>query len=55
MWHARGKSFHLDYWFISENLLNDLTSYKIQSGLHSDYSILKIEIGNNNLSRGKGF
>ncbi len=23
-WHARGKSSHLDYWFISENLINDL-------------------------------
>ncbi len=54
-WHARGKSTGLDHWFISENLLNDITSYKIQPGLHSDHSILKIEIGNNNLSRGKGF
>ncbi len=54
-WHARGKSSCLDYWFISENLLNDLISYKIQPGLHSDHSILIIEIGNDNPSRGKGF
>ncbi len=53
--HARGKSSRLDYWFISENLLNDLLSYKIQPGLHSDHSTLIFEIGNNNLSRGKGF
>ncbi len=53
--HARGKSSHLDYWFISEHILNDLTSYKIECGLHSDHSILKIQIGSNNLARGRGF
>ncbi len=37
---------------MSENLLNNLLSYKIQP---SDDSTQIIEIGNNNLSRGKGF
>ncbi len=54
-WHARGKSSRLDYRFISEHILNDLTSYKIEPGLHSDHSILKIQIGSNNLARGRGF
>ena len=53
-WHARGKSSHLDYWFISEHLLNELKSYNISPGLHSDHSILKIELGISNHTRGKG-
>ncbi len=55
IWHARGKSSQLDYWFISEHILNDLTSYKIEPGLHSDHSILKIQIDSNSLVRGRGF
>jgi hypothetical protein len=54
-WHSRGKSSRLDYWFISENLLNELIDYKILPGLHSDHSILKITIGNNIINRGRGF
>jgi exonuclease III len=53
-WHARGKSSRLDYWFISEHLLNELESYQIIPGLHSDHSILKVEIGNDIPNRGKG-
>ena len=53
-WHSRGKSFHLDYFFISEHLLNDLESFKILPGLHSDHSILKIKLVNSNPTRGKG-
>ncbi len=45
-WHARGKSSRLDYWFISENLLNQLETYKYLPGLHSDHSIIKIILGN---------
>ncbi len=33
----------------SEHILNDLNSYKIQPGLHLD------QIGNNNLTRSRGF
>ncbi len=45
-WHARGRSSRLDYWFISEYLLNELKTYKILPELHSDHSILKINLGN---------
>ncbi len=51
-WHDRGKSSHLDYLFISEYLLNDINECKINPGLHSNYSILSIEL--NNINRGKG-
>jgi len=54
-WHSHGKSSRLDYWFISEHLLNNLTEYKIMPGLHSDHSILKINLGHNNLNRGRGY
>jgi exonuclease III len=54
-WHSRGKSSRLDYFFISEHLLNELYSYKIQPGLHSDHSILDLKIGNDTNLRGKGF
>ncbi len=33
-WHSRGKLSRLDYWFISEHLLNNLTNYKILPGLY---------------------
>ncbi len=51
-WHSRGKPSRLDYRFISEHLLNE--SYKILPGLHSDHSILKVEIGSEPHNRGKG-
>ncbi len=54
-WHSRGTSSRLDYWFIFEQLLNNLDNYKILPGLHSDDSILKISLVNNILNRGKGF
>jgi exonuclease III len=53
-WHARGKSSRIDYHFISDHLLNELFSYKILPGLHSDHSFLKLEIGNETTSRGRG-
>ena len=54
-WHSRGKSSRLDYWFLSNHILNSLQEYKILPGLHSDHSILKIEISTQDISRGKGF
>ncbi len=54
-WPSRGKSSWLDYWSISEHLLNNLANYKILPGLHSDNSILKISLVNNILNRGKVF
>ena len=53
-WHARGKSSRLDYFLISDFLLNDLTAFEIAPGLHSDHSILKIKLGNDPNQRGKG-
>ncbi len=54
-WHARGKSFRLDYSIISEIRLNQLETYKSLLGLHSDHSILKFILGNQLQKRGKGF
>ncbi len=45
----------MDYWFISDTLLNELETYRILPGLHSDHSILKINLGNEFHNRGKGF
>ncbi len=45
-WHSRGKSSILDYWLISEHLLNELENYKNLPGLHSDHSIIYINLGN---------
>ncbi len=53
-WHSRGKSSRLDYFFISEHLLNELLSFKITPGLHSDHSILNITFGSISNNRGKG-
>ncbi len=53
-WPSRGKSSRLDYWFLSEHLLNELESYKFLSGLHSDHTILKLKIGSEPHNREKG-
>ncbi len=55
IWHAHGKSSQIDYWLISENLLNEIQSYKILAGLHSDHSILKIELGISESTTGNQF
>ncbi len=44
----------LTYLFISEHLLNDISECKINPGLHSDHSILSLELNANNINRGKG-
>ncbi len=54
-WHSRGISSRLDYWLISDHLLNEIHSFDIMPGLHSDHSILKITLRNNDLVRGKDF
>jgi exonuclease III len=54
-WHARGKASRLDYWFFSEHLLNEVTSYDILPGLHSDHSIVKINVGTQKIERSRGF
>jgi hypothetical protein len=54
-WHARGKASRLDYFFISEHLMNELSNYKIIPGLHSDHSILSLSFNNSNKQRGRGF
>ena len=54
-WHARGKASRLDYWLISEHFLNDIDKCNIMPGLHSDHSIISVEIGKNLDSRGRGF
>ena len=54
-WHSRGKAARLDYFLISEHLMNDLITYKIIPGLHSDHSILIITLNNSNKNRGRGF
>ncbi len=53
-WHSRGKSSRLDYFFLSDHLLNELMFFNIIPGLHSDHSILNIKIGNSYKNRGKG-
>ncbi len=52
-WHSRRNLSRLDYWFISEHLLNELENYKIIPGLHSDNSIIYINLGYSNPKRGK--
>ncbi len=51
----KGKSSRLDYWLISDHLLNEIHSFDIIPDLRSDHSISKITQGNNDLLRGKGF
>ncbi len=54
-WHARNKSSRLDYWLISEHILNEIKKCDITPGLHSDHSIISVEIGKQFYNRGKSF
>jgi exonuclease III len=54
-WHSRSKSSRLDYFFTSDQLLNEISNYKINPGLSSDHSILIFELNNDNIERGRGF
>ncbi len=53
--YTRGKSSRLYYIFISEHLLNDINKCSIQSGLHSDHSIVNLELNSDKLNRGRFF
>ncbi len=58
--HGTLEASLLDYFFlvfvlISEHLLNDINNCTIQSGLHSDHSILKLDLNTDKCNRGKGF
>ncbi len=41
--------------FFSDDLLNDINKCTIHSGLHSDHSIIKLELNRNKLNRGRVF
>ncbi len=53
-WHSRGKSSRLDYFFISEHLLNNINKCSIETGLHFDHSIVNLEL-NNKSNMGRSF
>lgn len=53
--HSWVMSCLLDYWFISENLLNKIDTNKLLQGLYSDHSIRKIKIDNSDPIRGKAY
>ena len=54
-WHSRGKASRLDYIFLSECLINNVSTCDILPGVHSDHSILHLKIGHNkDLTRGRG-
>ena len=54
-WHSRGLASRLDYWFISEELLNITKNVEIKPGIFSDHSMVVLEIGTNNDEYGRGF
>ncbi len=43
------------HFLISEHLLNDINNCIIQSGFHSDHSILKLDLYTDKRNRGRGF
>ncbi len=54
-WHARGKASRLDYLFVSEHLMNNVSSCSINPGLHSDHSIIQISFSSSfSQKRGRG-
>ena len=54
-WHSRGLSSRLDYWFISEELLNVTKNIEIKPGIFSDHSMVIIELGSTCNEHGRGF
>ena len=54
-WHSHGRSSRLDYFFVSDHLLNTIIDYKILPGLHSDHSILKMTLQSDVSTRGRGY
>ena len=55
-WHRGHKRSRLDYFFISEHLLNKLETVKILPGIHSDHSLIHLSLDSvTTTARGKGF
>ena len=55
-WHRGNKRSRLDYIFCSEHLLNNIAEVSILPGIHSDHSLLYLNINSNKTqNRGKGF
>ena len=57
-WHSHQKPSvfcRLDYFLISDNLLNSITSSKHNIGFKSDHSLVSVNIDILNLTRGPGY
>ena len=57
-WHLHRKPpvfCRLDYFLISDNLLNSITSSKHNSGFKSDHSLVSVNIDILNITRGPGY
>ena len=55
-WHRGDKRSRLDYFFISEHLLNRLKDVKIHPGIHTDHSLLELKLDPiDEEQRGRGF
>ena len=55
-WYRGNQRSRLDYFFISEHLLNKLHKVEILPGLHSDHSLLNLSLDpSNKEGRGRGF
>ena len=55
-WHRGDKRSRLDYFFISEHLLNRLVDTKIHPGIHTDHSLLELNLdAQEENPRGRGF
>ena len=54
-WHSRGLASRLDYWFISEELLNVIQNVDIKPGIFSDHSMILLDIGSSDLEYGRGY
>ena len=55
-WYRGNQRSRLDYFFISEHLLNKLHKVEILPGLHSDHSLLSLSLDSSSKeTRGRGF
>lgn len=55
-WYRGNQRSRLDYFFISEHLLNKLHKVEILPGLHSDHSLISLSLDpSNKETRGRGF
>ena len=53
-WRRGRCASRLDYWFISEHLLNSVHEVDILPGFHSDHSIVTVSLGTEQPKRGRG-